>query len=161
MVISDETYFPILIESIDVPTKTEFYWVLSLSIRDFILSKLLMFEELTVPALELEINGYNLTVPTDWNILVYSPDTSQIDIVEISDLTRGDFTALVFAHDTNKVIPGKIKVTNYKASIKVQTPSLKKDEMLCHPLGNKYWACLSPSDNYNKFLKDAVIGDLT
>lgn len=161
MVISDENYFPILIDNIEVPTKTDMFWAFNLEHKDFMLTPLTMFEELTTAILVMEILGYCIEVPSYWNLLIYSEETSQLDIQEIYEISRGYFTAVVFDHKRNKVIPGPISVIDYKDNYKIQTVSLHKNSMMCHPLGDEYWICLSPSDNYNKYLKDSVIGDLS
>jgi hypothetical protein len=160
MIISDENSQPILIDSIDVPVKTDYFWVLNLEELDFMLNPLEMFEELTTTTLALEIDGYSVIVPSNWYILVYSEDTSQLDVAEIADLTRGGFNALLYNHKKDRIDGVKIKVVDYKAHDVVCTPLLSKNIMLCHHVGTDNWVCISPSDNYNKFLKNKVIGDL-
>lgn len=160
MIISDENSYPILLDSIDTPLKTEFFWVLDLVEKDFYLNPLQMNEELQTPALVLNILGYAIEVPANWNVLIYSEETSQLDIAEVSDLTRGHFTALVYNHTTGKIQPGSVRVVNYSPYTKVHTPSLHKTHMLCHALGPDHWVCISPADNYNKYLKNAIIGDI-
>lgn len=163
MVISDENSFPILIESIDTPTLTEYFWVLQLSmdgIMDFTLQPLTMFEEHTTRTLEFTINGYLIEAPTNWNILVFSEDTAQLDVAEISDLTRSKFTAVVYNHKTGKIEAGPITVVDYHIESHIRNPSLNKHTMLCHHVGPDDWICLAPTDNYNKYLKDALVGDL-
>lgn len=163
MVISDENSFPILIESIDTPTISKYFWVLQLSLNgelDFTLNKLKMFEEQTTPTLKFLINGYLVEAPADWNILVYSEETAQLDVAEISDLTRSRFTALLYEHKTGKIVPGPIHVVEYHREAQIRNPTLNKHTMLCHHVGPDWWACLAPTDNYNKYLKNAVVGDL-
>jgi hypothetical protein len=162
MVISDENYFPILIDNIEVPTKTDMFWTFNLENKDFMLNPLQMFEELTCEnVLVMNILGYCVEVPSYWNLLIYSEDTSQLDIHEIHEISRGYFTAVVFDHKRNRVIPGPVRIIDCLRYHKVQTVSLHKNSMLCYPLGYDYWVCLAPSDNYNKYLKNAVIGDLS
>jgi len=163
MVISDENSFPILISSIDTPTITDHFWVLQLSLNgemDFTLQQLKMFEEQTTPTLEFTINGYLVEAPTNWNILVYSEETAQLDVAEISDLTRSKFTAVVYEHKTGKIIPGPVSVIDYHQEALIRNPALNKHTMLCHHVGADGWICLAPTDNYNKYLKNALVGDL-
>jgi hypothetical protein len=165
MVISDENSFPILIDSIDVPTLIKHFWVLKLSqdgepFIDFTLQELAMFEEHVTPSLEFRIDGYRIEAPTNWNILVYSEETAQVDVAEISDLTRSKFTALIYQHRTGKIIPGPIMVVDYHIEAHIKTPALNKHTMLCHHVGPDGWICLAPTDNYNKYLKNVLIGDL-
>jgi hypothetical protein len=161
MIISDENYFPILIDSVDTPLTIDYFWVLDLAERDWKLCPLTMNEEMTTPSLELSVQDYKIEIPTSWNILIYSEDTSQLDIVEAADLTRNNYTAVAYNHKIDKIVPAVIKVMNYNISSRIYSPSLHKTQMLCHSLGTDHWICLSPTDNYNKFLKNATIGDLT
>jgi len=160
MVISDENSSPILIDNISTPLRMDYFWVLDLEKRDFCLTKIEVLEEHITPILVLKIFGYAIEVPANWNILVYSEDTSQLDIAEVSEITRGNFTAFVLDHADNTNRPGYISVIDYKPRGSIQTPSLNKYQMLCHHIGPKFWVCVSPIDNYNKYLKDATIGDI-
>ena len=160
MVISDENSFPILIDNISTPLKMDYFWVLDLERRDFALSKIEVLEEHQTPILVLKIFDYSVEIPANWNILVYSKETSQLDIVEVSEISRGNFTAFVFDHKKDVNLPGYIRVIHYEPKGSIQTPALNKYQMLCHHLGPKYWICISPIDNYNKYLKDATIGDI-
>ena len=163
MIISDENSFPIVINSIDTPTLTDYFWVLQLALddeMDFTLQELKMFEEQTTPTLEFTIDGYKIEAPTNWNILVYSEETAQLDVAEVSDLTRSKFTAVVFMHETGKVVPGPVKVFDYHQEALVQNPALNKHTMLCHHVGPDGWIMMAPTDNYNKYLKNRLVGDL-
>jgi hypothetical protein len=160
MIISDENSNPIIVDSVETPIRTEFFWVLDLVERDFKLTPLEMIEELHTPTFEISVFGYVIEIPTNWNIMVYSQETTQLDIAEVSELTRGNFTSLGYQHKKDKVAPGKIQVLNYNILSRVHTPSLHKTHMLCHALGPELWICLSPTDNYNKYLKNTTIGDI-
>ncbi len=160
MIISDENSYPVMVDSVETPLSTEWFWVLDLVNKDFILTPLMMNEELHTPTFELLINNYVIEVPTNWNILLYSEETSQLDVAEVSELTRGNFTALGFQHKKDRIVPGEVKVINYNPFARVHTPSLHKTHMLCHALGPDVWLCISPSDNYNKYLKNMMIGDI-
>lgn len=162
MLISDQNFFPIIIENIEVPHKTDMFWTFNLENKDFMLSPLLMFEEQTCKmVMVMEILGFKVEIPSYWNLLIYSEDTSQLDIHEIHEISRGYFTAVVFDHKKNRVIPGPVSIIDCFPDYKVQTVNLHKNAMLCHPLGPDYWICIAQSDNYNKYLKNAVIGDLS
>lgn len=160
MVISDENSFPTIIDSITVPLSINYFWTLNLEERDFFLTKIEVLEEHTTPILVLKILGYAIEIPADWNILIYSNETSQLDIAETSEVCRGDFSAFVYNHKRDRVINGPIHVIDYKPKGIIHVPSLNKKQMLCHHLGEDCWICISPTDNHNKYLKDAVIGDI-
>lgn len=162
MVFLDENNVPIFLESIDIPTVSEYFWSLSLKEKDFMLNEIITLEEMEVSSLLLAIMGYVIKVPTSWNMLIYSQETLQIDIIEVHELTKGNFSAVVYDHQKDYVVPGAglVKVLDYIPNSKIMTPTLHKSTMLCHPIGPRHWVCVSPTDNYNKYLKGAVIGDL-
>lgn len=161
MVISDENSYPIVIDSIHTPIGVDYFWVLQLDEPDFVLTKLEVLEEhANQPMLILNILGYVIEIPADWNILVYSEETSQLDICKISEVCAGNFTAFVFDHVKNFSIPGEIRVIDYHRDGSIHMPSINKTQMLCHHLGPKHWIAISPVDNYSKYLKGATIGDI-
>jgi hypothetical protein len=162
MMFLDENNVPIVLESIDIPTVSEYFWSFSLKEKDFMLNEIITFEEMEVSSLLVSIMGYVIELPTNWNILIYSPETSQLDILEVYELTKGNFYSVVYNHRKDFVENGVglVRVIDYYPVSKIRTPSLHKSTMLCHPVGPNHWVCVSPTDNFNKYLKDSVIGDL-
>lgn len=162
MLFLDEHKVPIYLESIDVPTISEYFWALSLIHMDFMLNKIVTFEEMHTESLIFSVKDYVIELPTSWNVLIYSEETSQLDIVEASDFTKHKFTPVIYNHKTDKIdtMSNDVTVIDYKMFSKLRTPSLQKGTMLCHPIGHEHWICISPTDNFNKYLKNSVIGDL-
>lgn len=160
MVIFDENTKPVLIDNISTPMLTSHFWTLDLAEKDFKLSELAVLEEHTTPMLVVQIYGYCIELPVDWNILIVSPETSQLDVAEISELTRGNFRIFVMDHKTNKITNAPVKIVHYEPKAVLYAPSLAKNEMMCHALGPLGWICVSPLDNYNKYLKNALATDL-
>lgn len=160
MIILDENSQPIIFDNIDIPFPVSYFWALDLDLMDFTLKKWVLGEELTTSTLSVAINGYLVEAPCDWNLLIYSTETSELDVVEFSDLTKHSFSAFAFDHRKNRLIENHIRVVDYNMLTKVQTPSLIKNTMLCHPLGYDTWVCIAPTDSYNKYIKGKVIGDL-
>lgn len=156
MLISDENSLPYNIQSIDEPIQCDYFWTLNLDEQDFRLSKIVLLEEFQTPSLTLNIFGSLLELPSEWNILVYSPETSVVDMIQISDTTRGNFSAVVLNHKTNKVLENSIRVVSYSPSTSIQVPSFNKNSMLCYPIGNDMWIMVAPTDTYNKYLKDGT-----
>lgn len=160
MIILDEHAQPIILDNIDIPFPIDHFWALDLEMMDFTLKKLELSEELTTKTLTAVINGYTVEAPADWNLLVYSPETSELDIVEFSDLTKHSYDAFVYNHKTQKLVENSMRMVDYNQLTNVQTPSLIKNTMLCHALGDEMWICIAPTDSYNKYIKGKVIGDL-
>lgn len=160
MLIFDGESQPIILDSIHGPTLSEYMWVLNLTERDFMLAPLQMLEEVVCPSIQLMVRGFQFILPANWNILVYDRDTAQLDVVELADTAGREFTAMAYGPTKTKPDPALITVTNYLLEHKNVGPSLNKHQMLCHPVGPDEWVCVSPSDAYNKYLKDIIVGDL-
>lgn len=160
MLILDEHNEPIIIESIHTTTPTEYFWVLDLNQEDYTLTPLVMLEEVICPTMELQINGFVFEVPASWNILVFDTDTTQLDIIELSEAAGREFTALVYGPTKSYPSPGRVIVTNYFVEHKHVSPSLNKHQMLCHPISATEWINISPSDSFNKYVKNKTVGDI-
>lgn len=156
MLITNEENINYKIESIDVPLVADYFWVLDLVEQDWVINKLVMLEEFHTPTLTLNIKGDLVEIPAEWNILVYSPETSTVDMVQISDLTKSDFTIFLFDYKKSKVVETSTKVVAYSPSSVIRTPSFNKNNMMCYPIADKYWIMIAPTDTYNKYLKDSI-----
>lgn len=156
MRIVNEEYKTYNIESIDEAIPIDYFWVLDLSVYDWMLTKLVMLEEFFAPMLKLSINGKIIEVPAEWQILIYSPETSNVDMVQASDLAKGDFSLFVYEHSTSKVLSLPCRIVGYSASEPFRTPTFNKNNMVCYPIGNNHWIMIAPTDTYNKYLKNAV-----
>jgi len=160
MLIFDDNSTPIILDSIHGPTVSEHMWVLDLAILDFTLAPLLMMEEVVCPSVQLMVKGFQFILPASWNVLVYDRETAQLDVVPLSETAGREFTALVYGPKKSAPTPAIVTVTNYFVEHKNVGPSLNKHQMLCHPIGPDEWISVSPSDTYNKYLKDIIVGDL-
>lgn len=160
MIISNDYSKPILINDLDSPIKSNYFWTLNLTELDFKLAKIKMLESICTPALVLDIMGYVIKVPASWNILISSEDTHCLDTALISDLTKGLFTAMVINHNKMTVEYVPVRCIDYLPSVTVYTVTLHRNQMLCHALGRDYWICLSGIDVYNKYLKNKTVWDI-
>lgn len=160
MLIFDGDSKPTILDSIHGPTLSEHMWVLDLTMPDFTMAPLLMLEEVVCPSIEIMVNGFQFTLPANWNILVYDRDTAQLDVVELAECAGREFTAMVYGPNKSSASPAIVTVTNYFIEHKNVGPSLNKHQMLCHPIGPDEWVSVSPSDSYTKYLKDIIVGDL-
>lgn len=160
MLIFDGDSQPIIIDSIHGPTVSEYMWVLDLQMLDFKMTPLLMLEEIVCSSVQVMVNGYEFVLPASWNILVYDRDTTQLDVVELAEAAGRQFTAMAYGPNKTQPSPAPITVTNYFVEYKNVGPSLNKHQMLCHPINTDEWICVSPSDAYNKYLRDIIVGDL-
>ena len=127
---------------------------------DFTLSPLIMLEETISPHHTLNVHDFSFKVPSTWNILIYSEETMEVDTISIKKLSGKDFTAFISGFNVTSVIPGIIKIVDYQCEDISFGPSLNKNQMLCHPISPDTWVLISPSDMYNKYLKDCAVGNI-
>lgn len=156
MFITSDSYNSIEIKSIHDHLDTTHFWTLDLQRQDWYLNKLVMLEQFDSPVLTVSILGEQIVLPADWNVLIYSPETSNVDTVQISDLTKSNFTLFLYDFSRSKVVEGTYKVVNYNSNSTVHVPSFNKSNMMCYPVKDRYWIMVAPTDTYNKYLKDGV-----
>ncbi len=160
MLIFNEDNDAVILDSITGPVLSEHMYVLDFHMMDYTLAPLLILEEIICPTLSLTIRGFTFNLPAQWNILVTDEETSQLDVVEVSELAGKEFRAMVYGMDMTLAELGIITVNDYYPSHQNIGPSLNKSQMLCHPISSNTWVSVAPSDSYNKYLKDKLIGDI-
>ncbi len=160
MIIFDENNLPTILDSILGPTVSEHFWILDLSIMDFTLTPLLMLEEVISPGIQIRILGFEFVLPASWSILVYDQDTTQLDVVQLCDVGGRSFTAFVYGPNKTFPLPATITATNYFPEFAHVGPSLNKHQMIAAAVSEDQFVLVSPSDSFNKYLKNATIGDL-
>ena len=160
MLVFDNNNQALILDSIHTPTITDHIWVLDLNMMDFTLAPLLILEEIVAPTIELMILGFRFVLPANWNILVVDDETLQLDVVEISELAGREFRVFLYGPNRPRHEMAVASVTDFHPNFHNVGPSLSKHQMLCHPVAPDLWVNVAPSDTYNKYLKDAVAGDL-
>ena len=103
---------------------------------DFFFVPMIFLESFSAPAMVLEINGKEITMPVDWHIAVgdseAGPDLEVLPLTSIND--RG-FEAFLFNPLTSfKFDFGDIKITNFYSDVKWYFPKVKNGQLLAVPL---------------------------
>ena len=160
MLILDNNSEAVLLDSIHTPTPSEYFWVLDFEMMDYTLAPLTGLEEMIVPVIEVMVEGFKFVLPANWNMLVVDDETFQLDVSEVSDLAGREFTAMVYGPNLTNGELSVVTVTDYSPSFKIVGPSLNKHQMLCHPISPDRWVSVAPSDSYNKYLKNCVMGEI-
>lgn len=151
---------PIILDSIFAPVTSDYFWALDLSMKDFTLTPLHTLEQIVCPTFRVRVMGFEFMVPASWNILVCDAETSQLDTVELAEAAGREFTALVYGPTRSRHSKEVVTVVDYQIGYVNVTPSLSKQQMLCHAIGPNEWVNISPSDVYSKYLKDQDISDI-
>lgn len=160
MLIYNEYSKPIIIDSIHIPLSSGFMWVLDLDMPDFTLAPIQMLEEIYCPSITLDVLGFSFSLPSNWFVMVYDKETTQLDVVKVADLTGQVHTLLGGGPKVTRATPIYATPTDYSPIHKHVGPSLNKNQMLCHPVAPGYWINISSVDTYSKYLKDMIVGDL-
>jgi len=160
MLIFDNTSQPIIIDNISAPIISDYFWVLDLSMKDFTLTPLNVLEEIVCPTVILRVEGFDFPVPASWNVLVFDPETAQLDTIELAEAAGREFTALVYGPSMSAPTGASVSVVDYFIEYKNINPALNKHQMLCHPIGPNAWINIAPTDSYAKYLKDLSVSDL-
>jgi hypothetical protein len=117
---------------------------------DFFFVPMIFLESFSAPAMVLEINGKEITMPVDWHIAVgdseAGPDLEVLPLTSIND--RG-FEAFLFNPLSSfKFDFGDIKITNFYSDVKWYFPKVKNGQLLAVPLDD------SPEPLCAYFIKD-------
>ena len=160
MLVFDNDNKPLILDSIHTPTIADHIWVLDLQMKDFTLTPLMVLEEIYAPTVELLVCGFQFPMPSPWNILVVDPETMQLDITAIKDVAGKEFHVFLYGLEKSRHETAVARVVDYHPYYYNVAPSLNKHQMLCHPVAPDVWVNVAPSDTYNKYLKEAIAGDL-
>lgn len=145
---------------ITAPVKSEYFWVLDLTIMDYTLTPLAVLEEVTCPTFVVEVAKVTFDIPASWNMLIYDGETGDVDLIPLCEMTGRSFTALGFGPNRALAKPLPVRIIDYKPYSRNVGPSLNKHQMLCHPITDDTWFTLSAADVYTKYLKNTSLGDI-
>ncbi len=160
MLVFDNNNEPLILDNIYTPTIADHIWVLDLNMMDYTLAPLLVLEEILAPTIELSIMGFKFPLPANWNILVVDDETMQLDVVEVAEVAGKEFRAFIYGPERPRYDMAVISLSDYHPNYHNVGPSLYKYQMLCHPVAPDTWVNVAPSEAYNKYLKEALAGDI-
>lgn len=160
MILHDPEGYPLVINDIRTPLRTNYVWYLNLKEMDFVLVNVKVLEENTCSTVTLSINGRLLNVPSYWYVLVCDPETTQLDAVQASCLSNSTFYALVYGANVSQPEFLQIHVLDWLPAESNIYPTYNRNLMTCHDIGDSKWVCMSFSDAYSRFLKNKTANDL-
>ena len=106
---------------------------------DFFFVPMIFLESFSSPAMVLEINGHEITMPVDWHIAVGdSTSGNDLEVLPLTSINDRGFEAFLFNPLTSyKFDFGTIKITNFYSDVKWYFPKVKNGQLLGVPLTNK------------------------
>ena len=103
---------------------------------DFFFVPMIFLESFSAPAMVLEINGHEITMPVDWHIAVGdSTSGNDLEVLPLTSINDRGFEAFLFNPLTSyKFDFGDIKITNFYSDVKWYFPKVKNGQLLGVPL---------------------------
>ena len=129
---------------------------------DFFFIPLIFIESFSSPAIVMEINGKEITMPVDWHMAVGCAESgNDLEVLPLTSINDRGFEAFLFNPlSSYKFEFGDIKITNFYNDVKWYFPKLKHGHMLTIPLDSKHKpSCIYLVKDVNKVC-DLEPGDL-
>jgi hypothetical protein len=103
---------------------------------DFFFIPLIFLESFSAPAMVLNINGHELTMPVDWHIAVGDQEAGMdLEVLPLTSLNDRGFEAWMFNPLTGfKSDYGKIEIVNFYNDVKWYFPKMKNGQLLSVPI---------------------------
>ena len=103
---------------------------------DFFFVPLIFLESFSAPAMVLQINGHEVTMPLDWSIAVGDSQSGQdVEVLPLTSLNDRGFEAFLFNPLKGfKFEFGEIKILNFYSDVKWYFPKMKNGQLLSVPI---------------------------
>ena len=103
---------------------------------DFFYIPLIFLESFNSPAMVMEINGKEITMPIDWHLAVGdSEGTGDIEVLPLTSLNDRGFEAFLFNPLTSYTTMFKeVKIVNFYNDVKWYFPKMKNGQLLSVPI---------------------------
>lgn len=135
MKILSELNQPYSLIDINDPVIVNYFWGYSALHQDFMHFPIMYLEELTGPAVKIRIGEEILTVPSNWNIMICDPETTIIDMIDMTQAMGSSFSAFGFSTEKTKIFYLPFEVVDVMDYDVVVMPSIQRSIGLCHPAG--------------------------
>lgn len=105
---------------------------------DFLFSPLIFLESFNSPAIVIQINGQELTMPLDWRVAVGCHDAgSDLEVLPLTSLNDRGFEAFLFNPLTSSYPQyGVIETVNFYNDVKWHFPKMRNGQLLCVPIND-------------------------
>src|SRR5210317_788806 len=105
---------------------------------DFFFVPMIFLESFSAPAMVLEINGHEITVPVDWHIAIGDSEAgSDVEILPLTSINDRGFEAFLFNPLSGyKMEFGTINIVNFYTDVKWYFPKMKNGQLLTVPITN-------------------------
>lgn len=106
---------------------------------DFFYIPLIFLESFSSPAIVLNINGTEVTMPIDWNIAVGDSESgNDLEVLPLTSINNRGFEAFLFNPLTSYQCSfAKLEVVNFYNDVKWYFPKMKNGQLLGVPISKK------------------------
>ena len=103
---------------------------------DFFFVPLIFLESFSAPAMVININGREITMPVDWSVAVgCSQSGNDLEILPLTSLNNRGFEAFLFNPlSSYKVDFAEIEIVNFYSDVKWYFPKMKNGQLLSVPI---------------------------
>lgn len=103
---------------------------------DFFFVPLIFVESFNAPAMVLEINGHEITMPIDWSMAVGDSDCgNDLEVLPLTSINDRGFESFLFNPLSSfKHEFGTIKVVNFYNDVKWYFPKMRNGQLLSVPI---------------------------
>ena len=103
---------------------------------DFFFVPMIFLESFSAPAMVLEINGKEITMPVDWHMAVGDSQAgNDLEVLPLTSINDRGFEAFLFNPLSSfKFEFGDIKITNFYSDVKWYFPKVKNGQLLGVPI---------------------------
>lgn len=105
---------------------------------DFFFEPLIFLESFNAPAVVLRVNGHELTVPSDWKVVIGDSATgNDLEILPVTSIYKRGFEAFIY-NPLSSFRPdfGEIEMVNIYHDIRWYFPKMRPNQLLAIPLTN-------------------------
>lgn len=117
---------------------------------DFFFVPMIFLESFSAPAMVMEINGKEITMPIDWCMAVGDSEAgNDLEVLPLTSINDRGFEAFLFNPLSSfKFEFGELKITNFYNDVKWYFPKVKNGQLLAVPIDD------SPKPLCAYFIKD-------
>ena len=103
---------------------------------DFFFVPLIFIESFNAPAMVLEINGHEITMPIDWSVAVGDSECgNDLEVLPLTSINDRGFQSFLFNPLSSfKFEFGTIKVVNFYNDVKWYFPKMRNGQLLSVPI---------------------------
>ncbi len=103
---------------------------------DFFFVPLIFIESFNAPAMVLEINGHEITMPIDWSVAVGDSECgNDLEVLPLTSINDRGFQSYLFNPLSSfKFEFGTIKVVNFYNDVKWYFPKMRNGQLLSVPI---------------------------